>query len=295
MQTKNDYKILGEQLVKVNECGNITEITYCSFVSKGGHITKLDKDHYVNNNTGEYCEIQHLESRADDIDNVRRTMKKARDIINTNCTDPDKIRWVTLTYAENMRDPERLYNDFKLFSRAMRNLYGHFEYIAAAEPQARGAWHMHVIMIFPDVAPYIENTVCAAAWKQGFVNIQACSDVDNLGAYLSAYMCNIDADEAHPLLGLTGELIEREVQGESKKYIKGARLRFYPPGFNIFRYSRGIKRPKVSEMSYKAAQAILENSEKNYETLQILSSEDSDKDFAMLVKKEYYKKCKTMN
>lgn len=211
-------------------------------------------------------------------------MKKGRDIINTNCVYPERIRWITLTYAENMQDPERLYLDCKPFFREMRNQYGEFEYIAAVEPQARGAWHMHIIAIFPDKAPYLDNKTVADIWQHGFVNIKAVDNVDNIGAYFSAYMCDLELEDG----GLVANnVIEHEIEGETKKFIKGARLKFYPPGMNIFRYSRGIQRPKLSKTTYEGAQSIIKGSTKTYETFDVISgSEDSD--FVMYVKKEFY-------
>ena len=39
----------------------------------------------------------------------------------------------------------------------------------------------------------------------------------------------------------------------SKYYIKGARLSLYPPKFNLYRTSRGIKKPVKEYMTYKQA------------------------------------------
>ena len=53
-------------LVRLKEMGNITEIMYSEKRSRGGYITKIDKDHYVDNRTGELFEFKHLENRAQD-------------------------------------------------------------------------------------------------------------------------------------------------------------------------------------------------------------------------------------
>lgn len=44
-----------------------------------------------------------------------------------------------------------------------------FEYIVAMEPQNRGAWHAHLILIFNGKAPFIPNDEISALWGQGFV------------------------------------------------------------------------------------------------------------------------------
>ena len=108
------------------------------------------------------------------------------------------------------------------------------EYIAAIEPQERGAWHIHCIIIWKQRRPFIDNnSVFEPMWGHGFTKIQGVpDDCDNLGAYLSAYLSDMSLSE--------------DGDGKEKKYVKGARLVLYPVGVNIFRHSRGIKQP-VSE------------------------------------------------
>lgn len=277
-----DYPLHDDDIVTVNECGHILEITYLSSRSKGSNITKLSKDYYMNSE-GEVFEFNHLVTRLDDYDNVRRSMKQARDRINANCVYPERLRWLTLTYAENMQDVDRLYQDFKLFIRRMHFCYSDFEYICAVEPQARGAWHCHVILIFPDQAPFLKNSVVADCWKQGFVNVQAVDNIDNLGAYLSAYMADVEIEEAKDE-HLAGQIIERVVDGKPKKYIKGARLSMYPAGMHIFRYSKGIKLPVVSIMPYSKARDIISGKKLTFESVSSFGSDD----FTCTVKKEYY-------
>ena len=124
-----------------------------------------------------------------------------RRIINANCLNNDVVRWVTLTYKENMQDYKRLYDDFKKFNMRLRyyfkNTYDDlsYEYIAVPEPQGRGAWHMHVIMIFNKKPPFIDNnTVIYKTWGYGFTSFQAVDNCDNFGAYLSAYLSDLPVD-----------------------------------------------------------------------------------------------------
>ena len=44
-------------LVRLKEMGNITEIMYSEKRSRGGYITKIDKDHYVDNRTENYLSL----------------------------------------------------------------------------------------------------------------------------------------------------------------------------------------------------------------------------------------------
>lgn len=101
-------------MVKVKTAGNITEVQFTK-ATAGTPIQKIDKDHGIDKRTGELVEYQHNTSRAGDKSSVAQSLKKLRDIINANLTDPAKALWVTLTYKENMRDTERLYKDFHAF------------------------------------------------------------------------------------------------------------------------------------------------------------------------------------
>ena len=80
--------------------GNITEILYSEKRSRGGYITKIYADHYVDNRTGELLEFKHIENRSQDLASVAKSLKRLRDLLNANITDVSHCRWFTLTYAE---------------------------------------------------------------------------------------------------------------------------------------------------------------------------------------------------
>lgn len=291
---KVDYRPIGsEQNVKVKSMGNITEIMYSEKVSRGGSIRKISKNEYVNLNTGEVKKFKHNKSRADDKHNVAKSLKAGRDIINTNVTDVKKVRWLTLTYAENMTDPARLHNDFKIFNTLLRRKIGPYEYITAAEPQGRGAWHLHSLLIFDDEAPFIPNEVIADCWKQGFVKITKLDDVDNVGVYLTAYLGDMELDDVNVNVKADDiKTVDVKVNDEtvSKRIVKGARLKMYPPGFHIFRYSKNIKKPLVSRMKYKEAAELVGPAKLTYSKSVVL--EDVENDFSNLLTYEYYNKIK---
>lgn len=50
--------------------------------------------------------------------------------------------------------------------------------------------------IFAGKAPYMENAVVSDCWKQGFVTVKRLDDVDNVGAYLTAYLGDMELSEA---------------------------------------------------------------------------------------------------
>lgn len=235
--------------LKVTSMGNVTEVQMCSHRNHKQYIQILPDRKYILLDTGEVKEFKEkAENRKDNTSSLRRTFKKLRELINANTENPDYCRWVTLTYAENMTDPRRLYTDFDGFRKRFEywnKKQGREkpQYISVVEPQGRGAWHCHVLFIFNEKAPFIENSKLAEIWGNGFVNVQALDNVDNLGAYLTAYLADLPIEEAE--VGQFGEV--KEVNG--KKYLKGGRLQMYPPKMNLYRTSRGIKKADVEYIS----------------------------------------------
>lgn len=293
-------KILDGNPVKLTETGNIYEVMSYTRKSKGSDVRKLSNDTYfrlrdfvepykvenvsdygfsINSETGELLnkENKYVErdglfypvqfykkttNRFQGINELRRTFKKIRNIINCNVSAPECCKFCTLTYAENMTDTKQFCDDFRKFNqRFKRYVYNKFgmkyEYIAVAEPQGRGAWHMHVIYIFNGAAPYIHYSEYSRLWGLGSVDLETFKDIDNLGAYFSAYLSNITLDENTEF---NFDLSDKKIinKGKDKKrVIKGGRLSMYPAKFNILRTSRGIKRPVITEMTYSEAKDII--------------------------------------
>ena len=261
--------------VTVKLCGNVIEVRHSVYGPPEITIEKLDADSYVDLRTGEVKEFQHAASRAEDKASVAQSLRNLRDIINANLTDPETVLWVTLTYRENMRDPQRLYADYHAFIKRFRRYlrkHGHspVEYIAAAEPQGRGAWHLHVLLLFPGKAPFIPNAHMARLWGHGHTKTKGLQGVDNPGLYLTAYLGDMELTEAAmsgAARGRLGEVEAEDKQGQrvKKAIVKGARLHLYPSGFNLYRCSRGVKRPQVMQMAEWEAQEIIGAAPLTYE------------------------------
>jgi hypothetical protein len=272
---KNKYRLKA----KVKEMGNVISIRHVS-TRPGATIRILPGgEQYVKLSDGSVHDIKHAETRKDNIKSVRETIGRLRDIINTNCVDPNSVKWLTLTYADNMTDTERLAKDFKDFIRKLRADYKGFEYIAVAEPQGRGAWHMHVILIFDKKAPFIDNeTIWKKYWRErGFTKTKAVDkNCDNLGAYFSVYLTDIKLEDIPENTEIEDpEVIQRTIDGEKKNVVKGGRLHMYPTGFNFYRCSRGIKKPEVSEMTLAEAEELTKDYAEVYSTAYTLEDEKS--------------------
>ena len=278
--------------------GHIKEIVSVDKLSLSSPpITKIDRYLYMLNETGEIREYQHTENRSQNVDNLRKTFRKIRYIINYNFNGGDNELAFTLTYAENMTDSQRLYKDFKRFFMRLRRKYGmDIDYFSVVEPQGRGAWHCHVLLRFNALDKvYIPNEEIAQMWGQGFVTVKAMrKDVDNLGAYLSAYLGDIEltADNRKVISeccpGDTGqyEIKTVEIDGVEKRFIKGGRLHLYPTGMNIYRKSRGIKIPDSSYMPYSEVKKIVGSATPNYSSV-VCILDDENTEINRIVYEQY--------
>jgi hypothetical protein len=288
------YKRYSDWWVTVRECGNIATVTFTPSANLRQTIKKIDANFYEVISTGEKLEFKKGESRIDDIASVRQSLSRLRDYLNTNVTDVSKCRWVTLTYAENMTDTNHLYRDFKAFNRKCRRHFGHYEYITAAEPQARGAWHLHCVFIFEEKAPFMENKAVSELWGKGFVNVRKLKGVDDIGRYLTAYLGDIPLDEVEQLPADAEIKIDRlktveTTEGgekKSKAIIKGARMALYPSGMNLYRISRGIKPPTVYKTKNINAEKKFEDWALTYEATYRITNETGG--FVTTVNKRHY-------
>ena len=248
------------KIVKLTDMGDIKEIMIIDKLSLDGFpVKKISKNEYMVVETGEVLEFKnHAENRSQDTNSLRKTFKTIREMINFNFGNSDgkknKLAF-TITYADNMTDTERLYRDFKNFILRLRYKYPDVEYMSIVEPQERGAWHCHILLKFMNTDKiYIPNKLINEMWGNGFVSVKAIrQDVDNLGAYLSAYLGDVPVDEDNYDQPNYLPIKIVEIKGKKKKFIKGGRLHLYPPGMNIYRSSSGIKKPTKEWLRYDEA------------------------------------------
>lgn len=294
--------------VRVTKAGPVTEVLSLRNIPKDTGLRKLDADTYLNTITGEVKEYEHIENRAESTSSIRRTMRQIRLLVNANVTDPKRALWVTLTYAENMTDTKRLYSDFKVFWLRLcrfckKQGYGKPEFISVVEPQGRGAWHVHLFLIWEHEAPFIPNNeVMEKLWEHGWTKTKSIKDVDNVGAYFSAYLADIPVDEALELpMSLYGKMkkLKREEKSfededgniKTKKFIKGGRLALYPRGMCMFRHSRGIKEPTVEWTNPESWEEKKTKEKSQLGALTFSSSTtilNDDGEMVNLITKEYY-------
>lgn len=292
-------------MVKVTEMGNVIEVQYMSRRNCKQTIQMLQGgEQFVVCATGEIKDIEHHNTRKDNKKGLYKTFANARAVINANVTDVSKVRWCTLTYAENMTDPKRLYMDFEKFNKRFQYYckqkgYSKPEYIVMMEPQGRGAWHAHLLYIWQDQkAPYISNQDFRELWGHGFVRIKKLDNVDNVGAYLTAYLGDMEIDEmdVSKAVGKQCKVVETEDENGKKvkkAIVKGARLDLYPANFNMLRCSRGVKRPVAEMMSQEEANKKVSAATKTFESAIKLT--DHENDFDTVIIREQYNKIRGKN
>lgn len=279
-EEKHSLFIAADDLVIVTGMNHIVEVQHMRKMNRQAHIKKLDKHRYVDLGTGEIKEFKHIENRSQSYNSLRQTFKKLRYLINANFEGKQNELHVILTYAENMTDTKRLYNDFDKFMKRLRYKYRNessIDYISVVEPQGRGAWHCHVLMRFNDLKSiYIKNKDLADLWGHGFVQVKSLKDVDNIGAYLSAYLTDIELNDSNIIAAAKNkmEIKTVAVEGVSKKYIKGGRLHLYPSGMNLYRKSKGIKFPDRQRMKHKNVKKIVGSAKPHYEKTYIVENDD---------------------
>lgn len=291
--------------VKVTEMGNVIEVQYMSRRNCKQTIQMLQGgEQFVICATGEIKDVEHHNTRKDNKKGLYKTFANARAVINANVTDVSKVRWCTLTYAENMTDPKRLYEDFRNFNWRFQYYckthgYSKPEYIVMMEPQGRGAWHAHLLYIWQDQkAPYIANQEFREMWGHGFVRIKKLDNVDNVGAYLTAYLGDMEIDEMDISKAVGKQCKVVEVEDEDgkkvkKAIVKGARLDLYPANFNMLRCSRGVKRPVAEMMSQEEASKKVSAATKTFESAIKLT--DNENDFETVIIREQYNKVRGKN
>lgn len=213
-------------MVTITVAGNITRVRENIYIPKC-NVRRLDKQTYCYTPTGEVREYrQNTESRTK-TGSLRRTFAHLRDLIRCNFNGGKSELWITLTYAENMRDPATVSHDWDVYyKRLKRYIKKPLKYIAVLEPQERGAWHIHLLLGTADGTPlYLPDSKNRALWGHGITQTERLHDADDIGAYYQTYFTDLI--------------------GNDHKRKKAARLPLYPRGMKFYRTSLNLKHPKT--------------------------------------------------
>lgn len=294
--------IMPNEIVKVTKMNHIIEVQHMEKMNRKANIKKLDKDTYVELSTGEIKDFTHSENRQQNYNSLRQTFKRLRYLINNNFVGQANELHVTLTYKKNMTDTKQLYEDFDKFMKRLRYKYRKetsIDYLTVMEPQGRGAWHGHCLMRFNDLESiYIPNKFNKRnqpvdaplfdIWGKGWVTIRSLNNVDNIGAYLSAYLADVEFTEdldgraIHAAVVEEREILTKVVDGQEKKFIKGGRLHRYPPGMNLYRKSKGIIEPEQEEMRFREIKKVVGSAQPHYQKAYHIQNDDFENTISFL-------------
>lgn len=227
-------------------------------------VKKLSAEEYLYVPDGEVRQYKkRAKTRDESVKSLRRTMQHIRNLVNCNVRQDNarNVHWITLTYADRgvkgSSGVERVARDFdRFYKRFRRYCVNHGltppAYITVLEPQREGVWHLHCLFIYPHRRPYIANDEVARMWAQGFTKTQKLPH-SNMGTYLTAYLSDACLEDLTPEDVQHGarqkEIKEREVEGKKKKFVKGARLYFYPSDCNIVRHSQNVIYPETWDVT----------------------------------------------
>lgn len=272
---------------------HLVEVQYMARKNTSNNIKKLSKDSYVDLSTGEIKDFKKTNNRSEGLNSLRQTFKKMRYLINHNFYGATNELFICLTYRGDLQtnDHRKVGKDFDNFLKRLKRAYkdkSTVEAVKVLEPHESGNWHMHVLLKFPELDKiFIPSKELERIWGNGFVHIRSLKDVDNIGAYVSAYLADIEVPESNVKnLESHPDLIEKEVDGKKKKFLKGARLKFYPTGVNLFSKTKGIVYPERIEMTYSDAKKVVQDCSPHYS--QTIEISDSDSDFSNTITYEQY-------
>lgn len=258
---KSNYKPKEWERVKVRQEGKDRATVIKQEKRTKTHIKKISKTHYEVLSTGEIKEYKERtveENKKTRRQVLRRTFDQIKAIIRANFVNEGEPGcnaqvFMTLTYAENMTDEKRLYTDFEKFWKKLTYHIPGLEYLSIAEPQGRGAWHLHIMIKKPGAEVlYIDYNLVAKLWPHGSSTTERLKS-DNIGNYYVSYFSGVMASlkddhslpDDEPLS--SEEIYKREKEDPGKSLVKGMRLYMYPKNFRFYRRSRGMKVPQYEE------------------------------------------------
>ena len=172
--------ILPDDIGKVFSAPNYTEFSCCQRnknVSSMSNCKRLDKDHYVDTETGEIKEYKHSETKTKE--SFRECHKNIPKIIKGYFRGLENEREIIFNYDNPLFEPKSLSDDFKAFLKDFKDLCSDFIYLYGKEPFRDGSWYIRCIIkvnndsIFRFFEEQLRNI-----WKKGKVTINPIGNID---------------------------------------------------------------------------------------------------------------------
>lgn len=255
------------EIIKVFEGNGIIEVESMQKApfSLSNRFVRLSKTEYIDKETGEIKYYKKTETRNQNPNELRKSFKQLRRLINYNFCAGNNEKHITLTYGKLQNDYKQVNKDFRNWWKLIKKHFPSLEYICVTEYQASGSIHLHILVkdIDNEDLP-LEQTLVNETWTKGFSEVTEIKNVSNLGAYFSARFTDIDLKED----------IQND-ENTSKLILKGARLKYYKTGQKIFTTSRGIVRNKGHTVTEEELEEIAKEAKLVYADSKIISKLDS--------------------
>lgn len=230
-------------------------------------IKKLSNNEYIDLQTGEIKQFKHHNHRTKT--SFNHSFKVLKDKLYCNFNGNPNELFATLTF-DNKKAPINLafnqsesnnHQIAKYCKQELKKLIRKIKqqlnkdsaqliYITIMEPQKSGVPHFHLLLkLLNSESINLSESVLSSLWSHGFVNIKDLYDVTNLAAYFHAHLTDLPANEATHDDLKHSHIIKRQ----QKKYIKGARLKYFPNDINYFSCSRNLKTSTKTETNAEQA------------------------------------------
>jgi len=170
--------------IKVIRSGNLYEVYIYELAIQYGYTNSAAKSNIptIPENVNEK---KKKERSSFALNRARKSIKR---LAEANFSTEDKF--ITLTFAENMKNIETANRIYTNFTKRLRRRYGNFKYITILEFQSRGAVHYHQLATLP----FIPKHELFEIWNQGWVKINRINHVSELGAYICKYLTKATHD-----------------------------------------------------------------------------------------------------
>lgn len=264
--------------------GKIEIVTVDCPPSNLSHYRKISKYEYLDTATNKRIAYRAKGETDTKPPDMSRRFATLRRLINNNFAGRSSELHIVLTYggeyAGKMDDTSKLYKDFRRFWDRFKRRYPSCAYIAIAEPQQSGSFHMHVLMKDLDGHPlYVPKKQLDDLWGQGFTWVRSLKGNSNIGVYFVAHLSDTDNGE------------QENGSPNRKCIVKGARLSMYPPNFKLYRCSKGIVKPTVEVMPYEDTKLLTEGYSPTFsQTLAVIRvNEDGTENELNSITYEHYK------
>ena len=285
IKTADTVRINDNAPLKVTIAGGVIDVMQQERPTRPPEIVwSKDRTEYTVVATGEVRKAKKRKTRSDDktaIDELRKSMRRMRQLINANWSGDRNELMITLTYADNMTDTKKLKKDMEKWLKKAKRRLGEIKYLYVVEPQARGAWHAHcLVKQLSAHSTYWPAEDVADCWGHGYVKVKRLDSCDNVGAYLSAYLTNLPtaAEDDEIKTNIDAALGD---DAPSKAAIKGERLHLYPKGMHYYRASKNLDPPVTKKMRPTSAeyQALIAGADQRFaRTIELYDDATADKD-----------------